>query len=73
MGVAQCQAHCGEFLFLICDVILGVFLNSYLYNVHFNVIGTVFAILGVLVSSVYQIVRHHSLPPPPPQSPVDVS
>ena len=41
-------------------VVLGVFLNSY-YDVHFNVIGTVFAILGVLVTSVYQIVSHLSL------------
>ena len=41
-------------------MILGVFLNSY-YDVHFNVIGTAFAILGVLVISVYQIVSHLSL------------
>ena len=36
-------------------VVLGVFLNS-CYDVHFNVLGTVFAILGVLVTSIYQIV-----------------
>ena len=36
-------------------MILGVFLNSY-YDVHFNVLGTIFAILGVLVTSLYQIV-----------------
>ena len=36
-------------------VVLGVFLNS-CYDVHFNVLGSVFAILGVLVTSIYQIV-----------------
>ena len=51
-------------------VILGVFLNSY-YDVHFNVIGTVFAILGVLVTSVYQIVS--SLPPSLPSLSLSLS
>lgn len=37
-------------------VILGIFLNSY-YDVRFNVLGTVYAAVGVLVTSVYQIVR----------------
>jgi len=36
-------------------ITLGVFLNSY-YDVKFNVLGTVFATLGVLVTSLYQVV-----------------
>lgn len=43
------------YLFLQVPVVLGVFLNSY-YDVHFNVLGSVFAALGVLVTSIYQIV-----------------
>uniref|UniRef100_A0A8V0YID7 Solute carrier family 35 member E3 n=1 Tax=Gallus gallus TaxID=9031 RepID=A0A8V0YID7_CHICK len=35
-------------------ITLGVFLNSY-YDVKFNVLGTVFATLGVLVTSLYQV------------------
>lgn len=34
---------------------LGVFLNSY-YDIKFNIVGTIFAALGVLVTSVYQVV-----------------
>ena len=37
-------------------MIFGIFLNSY-YDVHFNFLGTLFACLGVLVTSMYQIVR----------------
>ncbi len=37
-------------------VIFGIFLNSY-YDVKFNVLGTMYAAAGVLVTSVYQIVR----------------
>ena len=36
-------------------VLLGVFLNSY-FDVRFNALGLVFATIGVLVTSVYQIV-----------------
>lgn len=35
-------------------ITLGVILNSY-YDVRFNVVGTVFACLGVLVTSMYQV------------------
>ena len=35
---------------------MGVFLNSY-YDVRFNILGLVFAVVGVLVTSIYQIVR----------------
>lgn len=38
----------------VIPVILGIFLNSY-YDVRFNVLGTVYAAVGVLVTSVYQI------------------
>ena len=41
-------------------VILGIFLNSY-YDVHFNVLGMVYATMGVLVTAVYQIVRMCSI------------
>ena len=34
---------------------LGIFLNSY-YDIKFNVKGTVFALIGVVVTSLYQIV-----------------
>ena len=37
-------------------MILGIFLNSY-YDVHFNVLGMLYATMGVLVTAVYQIVR----------------
>lgn len=37
-------------------VIFGIFLNSY-YDVHFNVLGMVYATMGVLVTAIYQIVR----------------
>uniref|UniRef100_H2YTZ9 Sugar phosphate transporter domain-containing protein n=2 Tax=Ciona savignyi TaxID=51511 RepID=H2YTZ9_CIOSA len=33
---------------------IGVFMNSY-YDIKFNVIGTIYALLGVLVTSVYQV------------------
>jgi len=33
-----------------------VFLNSY-YDIRFNVTGTVFALLGVMITSIYQVVR----------------
>lgn len=36
-------------------IALGVYLNSY-YDVRFNMTGTVFATIGVLVTSVYQVV-----------------
>lgn len=36
-------------------IILGVFLNSY-YDVKFNWIGTIYASLGVAVTSLYQVV-----------------
>lgn len=36
-------------------ITLGVFLNSY-YDVKFSALGTVFATLGVLVTSLYQVV-----------------
>lgn len=40
-------------------ITLGVILNSY-YDVRFNLLGTVFATLGVLVTSLYQVVRELS-------------
>ena len=36
---------------------LGVFLNSY-YDVKFNWVGTIYASLGVVVTSVYQVVSY---------------
>lgn len=41
-------------------ITLGVILNSY-YDVRFNLLGTVFATLGVLVTSLYQVVREQTL------------
>lgn len=41
--------------FLQIPIILGVFLNSY-YDVKFNWVGTIYASLGVIVTSVYQVV-----------------
>lgn len=41
-------------------ITLGVMLNSY-YDVRFNVLGTVFASLGVLVTSLYQVVSESTL------------
>lgn len=38
---------------------LGVFINSY-YDIKFNIIGTIFALLGVAVTSVYQIVSYYA-------------
>lgn len=38
----------------VIPIILGVFLNSY-YDVKFNWVGTIYASLGVLVTSVYQV------------------
>lgn len=40
-------------------ITLGVILNSY-YDVRFNLLGTVFATLGVLVTSLYQVVSRHT-------------
>lgn len=36
-------------------IIIGVFLNSY-YDVKFNILGIVYATVGVLVTSMYQVV-----------------
>lgn len=36
-------------------IILGVFINFY-YDIQFNILGTVYATLGVLVTSLYQVV-----------------
>ena len=36
-------------------IAVGVFLNSY-YDVKFNIIGIVFASIGVFVTSLYQVV-----------------
>ena len=35
-------------------ITMGVFLNSY-YDIKFNIIGTVFAFIGVIVTSIYQV------------------
>ncbi|RVE56519.1 hypothetical protein OJAV_G00221890 [Oryzias javanicus] len=40
--------------FTLVPITLGVILNSY-YDVRFNLLGTVFATLGVLVTSLYQV------------------
>lgn len=45
--------------FLQVPITLGVILNSY-YDVRFNLLGTVFAALGVLVTSLYQVVSRSS-------------
>lgn len=37
-------------------IIVGVILNFY-YDIQFNILGTVYATLGVLVTSLYQVVR----------------
>ena len=42
-------------LILQVPVLLGVTVN-FIYDVHFNLIGTLFAVSGVLVTSMYQIV-----------------
>ena len=42
-------------LYLQIPIILGVFLNSY-YDVKFNWLGTIYASLGVIVTSLYQVV-----------------
>ena len=47
-------------LILQIPVIVGVFLNSY-YDVGFNVLGTIYATLGVIVTSLYQIVSDNIL------------
>jgi len=39
----------------VIPIILGVFLNSY-YDVKFNWLGTIYASVGVIVTSVYQVV-----------------
>ena len=52
----RCKSYPSCFILQI-PVILGIFLNSY-YDVRFNVLGTLFAGLGVLVTSVYQIVSY---------------
>lgn len=39
-------------------ITLGVILNTY-YDVRFNLLGTVFATLGVLVTSLYQVVSFY--------------
>lgn len=45
--------------YLQVPITLGVILNSY-YDVRFNLLGTVFATLGVLVTSLYQVVSRHT-------------
>lgn len=54
------EVHNSVYTMLQIPVILGIFLNSY-YDVHFNVLGTVFAGLGVLVTSIYQIVSEKKI------------
>jgi solute carrier family 35 protein E3 len=41
-------------------IILGVMINFY-YDIQFNIIGTIYATLGVFVTSLYQVVRHRLL------------
>ena len=36
-------------------VMFGIFLNSY-YDIHFNVLGTVYATSGAVITAIYQIV-----------------
>ena len=54
MLMTRCSATSVSLLLQI-PVLLGVFLNSY-YDVHFNILGAVYALVGVLTTSVYQIV-----------------
>lgn len=53
MGTFELLPVC---VFLQVPITIGVILNSY-YDVRFNLLGTVFATLGVLVTSLYQVVR----------------
>lgn len=46
-------------MFLQVPITLGVILNSY-YDVRFNLLGTAFATLGVLVTSLYQVVSDYT-------------
>ena len=56
---SQCQLFNSFYmlfiLYLQIPIILGVFLNSY-YDVKFNWLGTIYASLGVIVTSLYQVV-----------------
>ena len=48
-----------NFLLFQFPIALGVFLNS-CYDVKFNIIGIVFASIGVFVTSLYQVVSYIS-------------
>ena len=51
------KKHFGTLVKLtLVPIVIGVFINFY-YDLQFNVAGTVYATLGVLVTSLYQVVR----------------
>lgn len=54
-GVSERQCQHNLFPSPQVPITLGVILNSY-YDVRFNLLGIVFASLGVLVTSLYQVV-----------------
>ena len=43
------------FVYLQIPITVGVYLNSY-YDIKFNLVGIVFATIGVIVTSLYQVV-----------------
>lgn len=61
--MVSCGSKCIEYITLTSlslsqiPITLGVFLNSY-YDVKFNLLGMIFASLGVLVTSLYQVVSN---------------
>nr|XP_002125793.1 solute carrier family 35 member E3-like [Ciona intestinalis] len=44
----------GRIKFSLIPISIGIFINSY-YDIKFNVVGTVFALTGVIVTSIYQV------------------
>ena len=43
------------FVYLQIPITVGVYLNSY-YDIKFNLVGIIFATIGVIVTSLYQVV-----------------
>lgn len=58
MQMMFCKKHFGILIKLtLIPIVLGIVINFY-YDIQFNVIGTMYATLGVFVTSLYQVVRH---------------
>lgn len=55
----KCDGKMISFLLFQIPISLGVLMNSY-YDIKFNVIGIIFAVSGVIVTSMYQVVSMHS-------------